>query len=221
MSHYQLVVFDWDGTLMDSTAHIVNCMRQAIEALQLPPLPDAKLSHIIGLGLQEAVQTLYPEANATLWQALADRYRSIWLSSPTDTPLFANARTLLDRLVERDVLLAVATGKGRRGLDKVLTATGLNDRFVATRCADESFSKPHPQMLLELMDYCGVNANETLMIGDTEFDMLMAKNAGTDRLAVSYGAHDKATLLATEPLALLDDLYQVEHWLNPRVLSKV
>lgn len=217
MSQYQLVVFDWDGTLMDSTAHIVSCMRQAIDTLQLPTLPDTHISHIIGLGLPEAVQTLYPDGNTTLWQSLADGYRDVWLNSPEETSLFDHARELLNALAEKNVLMGVATGKGRRGLDKVLNATGLGELFIATRCADETFSKPHPQMLMELMDYTGISAQNTVMVGDTEFDMLMAANAQVDGLAVTHGAHDEKKLLACKPLALVHDLHQAQSWLNSRV----
>ena len=214
MNNYQLIVFDWDGTLMDSTGHIVNCMRSAITQLDLTPLPDNEISHIIGLGLIEAVQTLYPDGNATLWQSLADCYRETWLNSPDETPLFDNARELISALAERDIFLGVATGKSRRGLNKVLTATGLGDYFHATRCADECHSKPHPQMLLELMNYVGVRASDTIMIGDTEFDLLMAKNAGAHSLGITHGAHAEVKLQACEPQAIVHDLHQVEQWLG-------
>jgi phosphoglycolate phosphatase len=217
MSHYQLIVFDWDGTLMDSTGHIVNCMRQAINQLDLPPLADEKISHIIGLGLHEAVQTLYPNGNAVLWSSLADCYRQTWLSSPEQTPLFDNARELLSALAEQNVLLGVATGKSRRGLDKVLNATGLGELFVATRCADECHSKPHPQMLMELMDFTGTSGDEVVMIGDTEFDLLMANNAGAHGLGITHGAHAEATLAACSPQAIVHDLYQVQNWLTQPV----
>lgn len=214
MKAYQLIIFDWDGTLMDSTGHIVNCMRQAITKLELAPLPDHEISHIIGLGLTEAVQTLYPDGNTAMWASLADCYRQTWLNSPGDTPLFDNARELLTQLAEQDIFLGVATGKSRRGLNKVLKATGLGDLFVATRCADECHSKPHPQMIMELMDYTGVSGSDAIMIGDTEFDLLMAKNAGVHGLGITHGAHDEAKLSACEPQAIVHDLHQVEHWLS-------
>jgi len=214
MSNYQLIVFDWDGTLMDSTGHIVSCMRKAITKLELAPLADTQISHIIGLGLNEAVQTLYPAGNATLWSSLADCYRQTWLNSPEETPLFDNARELLQQLTEQDIFLGVATGKGRRGLDKVLNATGLGELFVSTRCADECHSKPHPQMILELMDFVGVNGKDTIMIGDTEFDLLMAHNAGADSLGITHGAHAESKLKACDPKAIVHDLHQVQTWLT-------
>lgn len=217
MNNYQLIIFDWDGTLMDSTGHIVNCMRQAITKLELEPLTDTQISHIIGLGLNEAVQTLYPAGNSTLWTSLGDCYREIWLKNPEQSPLFDNARELLHHLAEQDIFLGVATGKSRRGLDKVLDATGLKELFIATRCADECHSKPHPQMVMELMDFVGVKGNDTIMVGDTEFDLLMASNAGADGLGITHGAHAETTLLACEPKAIVHDLHQVQTWLtNPR-----
>jgi len=216
VSHYQLVVFDWDGTLMDSTGHIVSCMRQAISKLDLEPLADHQISHIIGLGLMEAVQSLYPNGNPTLWSSLAECYRQTWLNSPEQTPLFDNARELLHTLTEQDIFLGVATGKSRRGLDKVLNATGLGELFISTRCADECHSKPHPQMLTELMDFVGVTGDATIMIGDTEFDLLMANNAGADGLGITHGAHDEKKLQACSPQAIVHDLHQVQTWLNNR-----
>lgn len=214
MTDFQLVVFDWDGTLMDSTGHIVFCMRQAIASLNFPPLTDTQISHIIGLGLPEAVNSLYPQLGTVDKQKLEDTYRSIWLSHPTETPFFDNALHLLDKLGGQDILLAVATGKSRRGLNKVLAETGLADRFVATRCADESHSKPNPHMLLDLIRFCGVTANKTLMIGDTEFDLLMAHNARANSVGVSQGAHSIEQLEACSPMAVVSDLFVLEHWLE-------
>lgn len=211
---YQLIVFDWDGTLMDSTGHIVSCMQQAITELELPALTDNAINHIIGLGLNEAVMTLYPDADQHLITRLADKYREVWLSSPDETPLFDNARELIQQLTEQDYLLGVATGKSRRGLNKVLNATGLGEYFHATRCADECHSKPHPQMIEELMEHLGAEKQQTLMIGDTEFDLKMAHNAGAHSLAISHGAHKVETLHACQPKAIVDNLYQVEQWLN-------
>lgn len=214
MTDFPLIVFDWDGTLMDSTGHIVFCMHQAIAKLDFPPLSDKQISHIIGLGLPEAVRTLYPRLSSADMQKLEDTYRSIWLSHPTETPFFDNALRLLDKLTEKDILLAVATGKSRRGLNKVLAETGLADRFVTTRCADESHSKPNPHMLFELIAFCGVNAEQTLMIGDTEFDLLMAHNAGASSVGVSQGAHSVQQLEACSPLKVVADLFALEHWLE-------
>jgi phosphoglycolate phosphatase len=210
---YQLIVFDWDGTLSDSTAHIVDCMRKAILQLELPLLTDKQISHIIGLGLFEGVTTLYPNLDKTTRLNLGQTYKDIWLSSPHEPTMFDNAQELITKLNAREIFIGVATGKSRNGLNKVLKATGLGEQFHATRCADECHSKPHPQMLEELMDYTGVLPKHTLMIGDTEFDMQMANNAGADCLAISHGAHDQETLLACKPQALVHNLFEVENWL--------
>lgn len=214
MSCYQLIVFDWDGTLMDSTGHIVNCMQQAIAELSLSQLDDSAISHIIGLGLNEAAYELYPNASATTVEQLANTYREIWLNSPHDTPLFDNAQNLIQTLADQDYFLGVATGKSRRGLNKVLKSTSLEPFFHATRCADECHSKPHPQMLEELMGYFGVEPKATLMIGDTEYDLQMAHNAGADSLGITHGAHGIDTLRACQPQEIVDDLHQVQTFLN-------
>lgn len=213
---YSLIVFDWDGTLMDSTGHIVFCMREAIQQLSMPTLNDQQISHIIGLGLPEAVKTLYPQSSPADAQNLADTYRQIWLHHPFEAPLFANAVNILHKLASQNVLLGVATGKSRRGLNKVLAETGLADLFVTTRCADECHSKPHPQMLSEIIDFCGVKPDETLMIGDTEFDLLMAKQAGADSVGISHGAHAIPVLQACDPQAIVTDLHDLENWLDSR-----
>lgn len=213
---YPLIVFDWDGTLMDSTGHIVFCMREAIAQLNMLPLTDQQISHIIGLGLPEAVKTLYPDSSIQDAQTLAATYRDIWLHHPFEAPLFDNALNILQKLADQNVLLGVATGKGRRGLDKVLNETGLADLFVATRCADECHSKPHPQMLSEIIDFCGVQPAETLMIGDTEFDLQMAKSAGTECVGIGHGAHGLPILEACEPQAIVTDLFALETWLDSR-----
>ncbi|MDH5357778.1 MAG: HAD-IA family hydrolase [Gammaproteobacteria bacterium] len=214
MSRYQLIVFDWDGTLMDSTGHIVNCMQQAITRLALPSLEDSAISHIIGLGLNEAVQALYPEIDVETSEQLANTYREVWLTTPYETPLFDNAFNLVQYLSEQSYFLGVATGKSRRGLDKVLKSTSLGSFFHATRCADECHSKPHPQMLEEVMDFVGVSPKETLMIGDTEYDLQMANNAGADSLGISHGAHGVETLLACQPQEIVIDLHHAQQWLS-------
>lgn len=212
---FNLLVFDWDGTLMDSEARIVACLRAAIGDLDLEHRTEDQLKNIIGLGLREAVDGLFPGAGEALQRDLTDRYRYHFLTAdPTPSELFAGAQGVLERLADAGYLLAVATGKGRVGLDKVLRETGLEPMFQATRCADESFSKPHPQMLHELMDELGAEAAETLMIGDTEYDMLMANNAGTGALAVSYGVHAQERLMDCGPLGCIHAIDELEPWLD-------
>lgn len=211
---FELIVFDWDGTLIDSEARIVNCMHAAIQDLELPARSPAQLRNIIGLGLQEALASLYPGRQDADYQALVERYRQHFLVHD-DTPsvLFPGVVDMLAELRERGHFLAIATGKGRIGLDKALAETNLRHTFDFTRCADETRSKPHPQMLDEIMDRLGVAREDTLMVGDTEYDMQMANNAGISCLAVSYGVHEKARLLDCNPLACVDDSVALRQWL--------
>lgn len=212
---FKLLVFDWDGTLMDSEARIVACVRGAARDLKLGVPDDDSIRNIIGLGLKEAVTTLFPGADDALVGRVVERYRHYFLHvDKTPSELFAGAGRVLYDLKQQDYMLAVATGKGRQGLDMVLEETGLKTLFLATRCADETLSKPDPQMLLQIMDELGVDGNETLMIGDTEYDMQMAVNAGAHRLAVSYGVHAPERLLQHSPLGCLDDISELTPWLS-------
>lgn len=214
-SRYRLLVFDWDGTLMDSVAQIVGCLQQVIMELNLVPRPNAALSNIIGLGLPESVLNLYPDADENYITTFIDCYRKHFLSSQLpQSRLFDGALETIKQLHTQGYLLAVATGKSRRGLQRSLTKTGSTALFHATRCADESISKPHPQMLLEIMDVLDVIPEETLMIGDTEYDLLMANQAGTDALAVDYGVHERLRLLALQPRGCLSDIREIIAWLK-------
>jgi len=213
----RLIVFDWDGTLMDSEARIVNCMQAAIEDLALAPRTRQQMTEIIGLGLAEALAILYPEGSPTEHAALTERYRYHFVeANQTPSALFPGVQEMLAELSEQGHFLAVATGKGRRGLDRVLEETGTGRYFQTTRCADESFSKPHPQMLQEIMDILGVEPVDTLMIGDTEYDLQMANNAGVHSLAVSYGVHSLKRLLNCRPLDCVDDVSALRNWLQTK-----
>mgnify|MGYP001064689147 CR=1 FL=1 len=210
----KLIVFDWDGTLMDSAAHIVNCLQTAITDLDLPHKSEDEVKNIIGLGLREALHVLCPEINDDELTTLTARYREHFFhQDAAPCELFPGAKELVEDLHSNDYFLAVATGKGRHGLDKVLNETGLGKYFHYTRCADESYSKPHPQMLEEIIDFFGVEADETIMIGDTDYDLQMANNASTASVAVSYGVHDKQRLLDCNPLVCVDDINDLRHWL--------
>lgn len=212
---FELIVFDWDGTLMDSEARIVTCLQCAFTDLGLSAPTHAAARDIIGLGLEEAMLRLLPGSDAATRADLVVQYRRHFLvTNQTPSVLFPGARELLDWLAGQGRLLAVATGKGRVGLDKSLAETGLRDLFHATRCADETFSKPNPQMLFELMDTLGVAAAATLMVGDTEYDMQMARNAGVDALALGHGVHAPDRLLSHGPLACLDSLHAIPDWLT-------
>jgi len=195
---YELVVFDWDGTLMDSTAVIAASLQEACRdvGIAVPSEHDAK--YVIGLNLAATFDHVAPGLDEEGRRRLAERYRHHFLARENEMPLYGGVREMLDDLLVRGHRLAVATGKARRGLDRALEATGLRDKFEVTRCADEGFAKPHPEMLLMLLDIAGVAAGGAVMVGDTTHDLELAANAGVDGVAVSYGAHAEA-LLATRP----------------------
>ena len=210
---FRLLVFDWDGTLADSTAIIAGAIQRACADLRLPVPDDAAARFVIGLGLADAMRHVAPSLPASDHPLLSERYRRHYLARDPEIPLFAGAREMLDELDARGFLLAIATGKSRAGLARALAQQGLEHRFVASRCADESFPKPHPDMLLCLMERCGVPARETLMIGDTSHDLELARNAGTSAVAVSYGAHRAEGLAGYSPLATVSSVAELRSWL--------
>jgi phosphoglycolate phosphatase len=214
---FDLIVFDWDGTLMDSQARIVACIQAAFGDAGLPVPSDEAASDIIGLGLAEAMGRLLPGGDAQTCDIVVAHYRRHFLTGDrAHSELFAGARETLESLAGLGYLLAVATGKSRVALDRELERTGLGGLFHATRCADETRSKPHPEMLLALTDALGVRPEATLMIGDTEYDLLMASNARAWSLAVCHGVHDVERLLACNPLACLESLPDIPPWLHAR-----
>lgn len=212
--HYDLIVFDWDGTLMDSTAVIAGSIQAACRDLGLTVPDDEAARHVIGLGLSQALRYAVPDAPESLYEPLVERYRHHFLAQDRAIPLFAGARETLAELHEAGYWLAVATGKSRMGLDRALESTGLKQYFHATRTADQTFSKPHPAMLLELMEELAVSAERALMIGDTTHDMQMAQNAKVDAVAVGYGAHPPEQLQELNPLALVQDFAELRAWLK-------
>ena len=213
---FELLVFDWDGTLMDSEAHIVTSMQRTLEDLSIPEQPRERIREIIGLGLREAILRLLPNSDEKQLEAIVDRYRYHYFADDPCEP-FAGAESVLKTLHEAGYLLAVATGKGRRGLDRVLQSTGFSQYFVETRCAEETQSKPHPQMLLEIMEMLDVAAHKTLMIGDTEYDLEMANAAKASGLGVDYGVHSRERLLACSPLGCLSSVNEIPTWLEERL----
>ena len=214
---FRLLVFDWDGTLADSEQRIVAAARAAIATLGLPGRSREQIRGIIGLAMSEAFQTLYPGLVAGEEGRFVACYREHYLASTASpVPLFPGAERALRGLAEERYLLAVATGKGRRGLDRDLAVHGLDALFSTTRCADDAPSKPHPGMLEDIMGELDVAPAETLMIGDTVFDMEMARNAGVPAVAVSSGVHDGHRLLEFDPLALLDSIAELPAWLSLR-----
>ncbi|GMQ83806.1 MAG: HAD-IA family hydrolase [Gammaproteobacteria bacterium] len=209
----RLIIFDWDGTLMDSETQIVHAMSGAIDDMELEKRTVDQCRNIIGLGLKEAVDALYPGRDAAFQQQFVERYRHHWFSIAHTSELFPGAGETLQLLKESGFLLAVATGKGRAGLDKVLLNTGLENVFSATRCADETQSKPHPQMLLEILQELDTEPHQALMVGDTEYDLLMAVSAGINSVAVSYGVHERERLMQHRPLVCLDNISELVDWL--------
>ncbi|WP_461516372.1 HAD family hydrolase [Porticoccus sp.] len=200
----KLLVFDWDGTLCDSLSRIVLCIRCAAEEVGLPAPTDDAARDIVGLGLVDALETLFPGIGREQIFAMRDSYSRHFVEFDQEpSPFFDGVFETLESLREEGYLLTVATGKSRRGLDRVLQARGLTDFFHGSRCADETAGKPDPKMLLELMAEFRVPPLSTLMVGDTEYDLAMAVSAGTPSVAVSYGAHHHDRLLQYRPLACI------------------
>ena len=209
---YDLIVFDWDGTVMDSTAVIAGSIQSACRDLDLPLPSDEAARHVIGLGLQQALNHAVPSLSEAMYDKFVQRYRHHFLSQENAMPLFPGAHETIAELHSQGYWLAVATGKTRHGLNRAFDACGLQPYFHASRTADETHSKPHPAMLLEIMDELGVAAARVLMVGDTTHDLHMAKSAGVSALGVTYGAHPKHHLSALQPLALLDDFAGLRAW---------
>ena len=216
---YSLVVFDWDGTLMDSTHSIVAAIQNACRDLALPVPSASSASWVIGLSLESALRRAVPELTPALEARFLERYRIHYLLHDPELRLFDGVQELLDGLAQQNVRMAVATGKSRVGLDRVLAATGLRPLFDATRTADETFSKPHPAMLHELMQELDVEPARVLMIGDTSHDLQMAANAGVHAVGVTYGAHPVEELKNCAPQAVVDCVPALREWLWPRLMA--
>ena len=210
---FDLIVFDWDGTLMDSTAHITHAIQAACRDLGLPVPPRERASHVIGLGLIDAMRMVCPGLSDARYQDMIQAYRHHYLSGDETIELFEGVKEGIIALEQAGYMLAVATGKSRAGLDRALNVTGLGSHFMATRTADECHSKPHPQMLQDITEQLGVSPERTLMVGDTTHDLQMANNAGTLSVGVSYGAHPAEDLMDCEPLAIFDLYDDLQQWL--------
>lgn len=211
---YELIVFDWDGTVLDSASAIVGSIQAAARDLGLEVPSDERARHVIGLGLHEALKYAMPELPIDQHVRLAERYRHHYLAQDHELSLFDGIAELVEFLSRDGFRLGVATGKSRKGLDRAMAVSGLARYFHATRCADECHSKPHPQMLEELLDEFGATAGAALMIGDTSHDIEMAHNAGMDAVAVTYGAHQRDDLLACRPVACVDSVEELDRWLR-------
>ncbi|WP_199181231.1 HAD family hydrolase [Chromobacterium alticapitis] len=217
MREFDLVVFDWDGTLMDSTSHIVHAIQQACRDLALPvPARDAA-SHVIGLRLADALRRFCPEDRAEQLPALVDAFRRHYQANLDQVTLFDAARETLETIRAHGVFVAIATGSSRAGLERALGVVGIAELFDATRTVDECHSKPHPDMLLQLSDFFGVTLSRTVMIGDTSHDLLMAQNAGSHGVGISHGAHSDEHLRQCQPRAIVHSLPELSSWLQPRL----
>ena len=216
---YDLIVWDWDGTIMDSTPTIVHCIQQSCRDLGFKVPDDALASSVIGLGIHDSLRRAVPWVEPIHFQKLTDRFRFHYLAKDHELDLFVGIRELLESLRADQYLLGVATGKSRVGLDRSLKHHQIGHLFHETRTADESFSKPHPGMLLELSDVTQVPTRRILMIGDTTHDLDMAANAGVDAVAVTYGAHPPETLKESPSLAHVDNVAQLSQWLQENLTA--
>jgi phosphoglycolate phosphatase len=211
---YRLVIFDWDGTLLDSVGSIVECTQATLAELDVANVPESTIRSVIGLGIRETVETLCPGCDEELFQRVLATYRKHWFGGYSAKPvLFAGIVELLEDLARQDILLAVATAKGRIGLDADLRATGLERLFAATRTVNESPSKPHPGMVLDILDELGVPAVEALVVGDTTHDLRMAANAGVAGVGVYSGSQPRAELEALAPAGCLASAVDLPAWL--------
>ena len=210
---YSLIVFDWDGTLFDSAAVIAECIQQAARDMALP-VPDRRTaSHVIGLGLHDSLRHAMPALPLERYADFLARYRALYLEREDSLALFEGVDRMLAALKGRGHLLAVATGKPRRGLDRALASSKLAALFDASRCGDETRPKPDPLMLLQLMQELALEAKDLLMVGDTSHDLAMARSAGVDALAVSYGAHSGDALRPLAPRGCVHSVTELQQWL--------
>ncbi len=218
LTEYKLLIFDWDGTLADSIGRIVTAMQVAAQRSGRPERDVHAVKGIIGLGLPEAILTLYPDMTAEQVIAFRQHYADVYIAMDAEpSPLFAGVRESLEAFRAQGYRLAVATGKARRGLDRVLKAHGWEAFFDITRAADETASKPDPLMLNQILAYCDVRPDQALMVGDASFDLLMARNAGIDSVAVGYGAQTMERLLTFEPRLAINSFPELRTWLDRQV----
>ncbi|NRA70245.1 MAG: HAD-IA family hydrolase [Gammaproteobacteria bacterium] len=202
---YKLAIFDWDGTVMDSVARIVSCVKSAQRRTNLPLSSELAIKNIIGLSLDAAMQQLHPDLNDQAIVAMVDAYRDEYIvNDQTPSPIFNGVDVVLEQLAAQGIQIAVATGKGRGGLDRVIEISGFGHYFCDTVCASEANSKPDPQMIELLLGRLGIARSEAVMIGDSTLDMEMARRAGIDAIGVTYGVHERTLLAQYQPKAIVD-----------------
>lgn len=210
MSKYKLVIFDWDGTVMDSAAKIIRCMQSAARVCELPIPTDDEVGHIIGISLRQAIQTLFALSDDVKIDEVVNAYKDAFVhQDKTPSPLFEGAEDVFIALKNKGITLAVATGKARRGLIRAWDQTNTAHYFTDSRCADDAASKPSPDMLLQLLEALNVSVEHAVMVGDTTYDMQMAQSIGMDRVAVSYGVHAQLHLEKHEPIAVIHDIKEL------------
>ena len=216
---YKLAIFDWDGTLVDSAPKIVRIMAEAARQQNISPVDDSAVQSIIGLGLPEALLTLYPNLDDVQRDAIRASYSELFSSDAEEPKAFVGIPEMIEQLSDDGIILAVATGKSRRGLNREFGLKSFSKYFQASRCADETASKPNPQMVLELLQWAQVEPSQAIVIGDTSYDLEMAHRAGTKSLGVSYGVHDTATLSTWSTCGVVDDSAAIYQIINPKDTS--
>lgn len=223
MSEYRVLIFDWDGTLVDSIGRIVESIHVAAQNCGLPQVDDVSVKGIIGLALPEAIGVLYPDqADVALIEDFRHCYSEYYLSLETQpSALYPGVARALSEFRDAGYMLAVATGKGRRGLDRVLAGQGWEDFFDITRCSDETASKPDPLMIHQILSHCGARPEQALMVGDSVFDLQMAHRAGVDGVAVAYGAQPLHILQQCKPRTAINHFSELGDWLRSLAVSEV
>jgi len=212
---YKLLVFDWDGTLIDSIEQIVTSLQIASQKVCGETVAEDAARGVIGLGLTEAIEKLHPELDATTIEQVSAAYKQHYLyENPIQAQLFDGVTDMLDELTATGYQLAIATGKSRQGLDRALQEHSMQDYFVTTACAGEKRSKPHPEMLLDILLELDTPASQSLMIGDSEHDLMMANNAQVNAIAVSHGVQQADVLLTHQPLICLDKITDLSNFLS-------
>jgi phosphoglycolate phosphatase len=219
-SKFELLVFDWDGTLIDSIGRIVACTQKTLHELEMPDVPDERIRTAIGLGIREMVDRFHPGCTDEAFDRIVTVYRRHWFDTFSRSPaLFDGVRETLGGLAAQGYLMAVATAKSRKGLAQDLEGTGLAELFHATRTADEARAKPDPTMLLQILDELGVRPKDALMIGDTVHDLQMAVNAGVAGLGVTCGSHSRGELGGVAALDYLAGVPQLPDWLRAQEVT--